>query len=165
MRKLPLFVMGTALAALVLVGRGYGLADTKKTDADAKKEKHIEALLIAAQAICPVSGHKLGSMGETIKAKSGERTIYLCCEGCMGQPIKAEAWKQIQKNLAAAQKICPIMKKPLPEDPKSTVVEGRTVFVCCEPCIEKVKADPAKALAVVNAQLEKNVKLEKKTKK
>ena len=155
--KLSAFLTATAFAALAIAARADGPA-TDKESAQDNKEKKVEALLIAAQKICPVSGAPLDSMGGAIKAKSGERTIYLCCKGCFGQPIKAEAWKQIQKNLAEAQGVCAVMTdKPLPENPASVVVEGRTVFVCCKGCIKKVKADPAKALAVVNAQLKKHV--------
>ena len=160
MMKLSAFLTATAFAALAIAARAENPANDQ-ANANTKQEEKIEQLLIAAQKICPVSGMPLDSMGGAIKAESGERTIFLCCKGCFGTPMKPEAWKQVEKNLSAAQGICPVMKKPLPEDPASVVVEGRTVFVCCKPCIEKVEADPAKALAVVNAQLKKHVEAEK----
>ena len=35
-----------------------------------------------AQAICPVSGENLGSMGVPIKVSAEGKTAYLCCNGC-----------------------------------------------------------------------------------
>lgn len=127
-------------------------ADQEQTD----KQKRTDALLVAAQKICPVTGMDLQVMGEPYKAKAGDKTVFLCCKSCLGKTPKSEAAAQIQKNLIAAQGICPIMKKPLPENPGSTVLDGRTVFVCCKGCVAKVKADPKKTLAVIDAQLAKH---------
>lgn len=124
----------------------------------------MEQLLIRAQKICPVSGEELGSMGKPLKAKSGERTVFLCCKGCAGREINPEHWQTIQANLASAQEICPVMKKKLPADPASIVVKNRAVFVCCKPCTKKIAADPDKYLAVVDAQLVKNLGKDKDTK-
>ena len=35
-----------------------------------------------AQAVCPVSGEHLGSMGMPLKITAEGRTFYLCCKGC-----------------------------------------------------------------------------------
>lgn len=160
------------LAATTLVFAAYGFAheghdhnaaDGPMATGRAETDKaQVDRLLVAAQKICPVTGMPLDAMGGPYRAKSGERTIFLCCKSCLGKPIKPEAWKQIQKNLAEAQGICPVMDEPLPENPASVVVEGRTVFVCCKPCIKKVKANPAKALTLVDTQLKKHVKAEAK---
>lgn len=156
MKKLPTFLTAAAFAALAIAGR----ADTPEDSA--AKRKETERLLAAAQEICPVTGMRLDAMGGPYRAKSGERVVFLCCKSCLGKPMKPEAWKQVQKNLAEAQAICPVMKKPLPANPASVVVEGRAVFVCCKPCIEKVKADPKKALATVDTQLKKYADTERK---
>src|SRR5262249_41532958 len=34
------------------------------------------------QAVCPVSGHNLGSMDKPVKVSAEGRTFYLCCEDC-----------------------------------------------------------------------------------
>lgn len=125
--------------------------------ADEPAERKTDQLLIQAQKICPVSGKKLGSMGEPLKAKSGEQVVFLCCKGCVGRKMDPEHWKAANANLAAAQEICPVMKKPLPKKSASVVVKGRVVFVCCPPCTKKIEADPQKYLAVVDHQLQKNV--------
>lgn len=151
-------VIPTALLALSASGFADEEGDAKS---DAEKRKETYALMAAAQEICPVTEMDLNAMGGPYRAKSGERTIFLCCKGCVGKKIKPEAWKQIQKNLAEAQGVCPIKKKPLPENPVSTVIEGRTVFVCCKSCVEKVKADPEEAFSVIDEQIKKHVAAER----
>ena len=116
-----------------------------------------DKLLVRAQQICPVSGIKLGGHGSPIKTKSGEQTIFVCCQGCVGKKLDAKYEKTVTSNLAAAQGLCPVMNKPLPEKPTSMVVTGRRVFVCCPPCTKKIKADPEKYLKIVDAQLAKNL--------
>ena len=155
MKKLPLYVTGFVFAALAVAGR----ADQPAGDG-AAKQKETDRLLIAAQEICPVTGEPLGSMGGPVKATADGRTVFLCCKGCLKQKFDPAHWKQAQKNMAEAQGVCPVMDEELPESPASVVVEGRTVFVCCKPCIKKIQKDPAKALAVVDAQLKKHAAAE-----
>lgn len=109
-----------------------------------------DQLLATVQEICPVSGEKLGSMGELIKIQVDGETAFLCCDGCKGQAINREHWTAIQANMAKAQKICPVMKRELPENASSTVVNGRRFFVCCPPCSKKIAADPATYTAIVD---------------
>ncbi len=116
-----------------------------------------DQIQISVQKTCPVSGKKLGSMGEPIKVKIGEEeTAFLCCSGCKGKEINAEHWETVQSNLAAAQKTCPVMGKPIDASAKSTVVNGRKIFVCCPPCIEKIKADPVAFVSKLDLQVEAN---------
>ncbi len=138
--------MKSLLSVLLLIGFTVttGTAQEKTPDA-------ADMLQIHVQKICPVSGESLGSMGTPIKVKMGEQNVFLCCEGCKGEKADAEHWKSIQANFAKAQGTCPIMGKPVTAEKKSTVVNGQQIFVCCPPCIEKIKADPATALAKVNA--------------
>lgn len=122
----------------------------------AERQAKSDQLHAAAQGICPVSGGKLGSMGAPIKVKVGEKEVaFLCCKGCVGKELKAEHWKTIQTNLAAAQKTCPVMGKAVDATMKSTVVNGRKIFVCCPPCIAKIEADPTTYVAKLDAQIAK----------
>ncbi len=98
---------------------------------------------IAAQKICPISGLKLGAHGQPIKVKIGQENIFICCKACLTQKVNGAHWATIHKNFAAAQRICPVMKKPLPAKAEWTIVEGRIFYVCCPPCIDKIKANPA----------------------
>ena len=60
-------------------------------------------------------------------------------------------------NLIAAQGQCPVLKKDLPKNAASIVVNHRRIFVCCKMCIAKVEKDPDKYIAVVNAMLKENL--------
>ena len=108
------------------------------------------------QKICPVSGEMLGSMGEPIKVQVGAEDIFLCCKSCASKQINKTHWLTIHKNFAGAQGICPVMEKPLPKAPKSTVIHGQTVYVCCPPCTKKIQADPKKYLTKLASYYQKS---------
>ena len=148
---------GMVLAGLTLILGSAAYA----TAAEPAKLTAADRLLIGAQKICPVSGDPLHAMHGPVKANVGGQTVFLCCKGCFGKKISAANWAKVTANLAAAQGICPVMKRPLPKNPVSTIVAGRRVFVCCKPCTKKIAADPKKYLAIVDAQLKKNVKTRK----
>ncbi len=119
-----------------------------------ERQAKSDQLHATAQGICPVSGGKLGSMGVPIKVKVGEEEVaFLCCKGCVGKQLNTEHWATIQTNLATAQKTCPVMGKAVDASMKSTVVNGRKIFVCCPPCIAKIKADPATYVAKLDAHI------------
>lgn len=40
---------------------------------------------INAQRVCPISGKSLGAMGGPIKVTRGDRSVFLCCQGCLGK--------------------------------------------------------------------------------
>lgn len=112
-----------------------------------------DRLRIAVQDICPVSGEKLGSMGDPIKVTVGpeHEEIFLCCKGCLKRSINPDHWATIHANIAKAQGRCPIMKKELPAGAKWTVVQGEVIYVCCPPCIKKIAAHPEESLEQVDA--------------
>jgi len=110
---------------------------------------------------CPVSGKKLGSMGEPISfVVEGGREVKVCCAGCEA-PVKADPAKllaKIDKQLIASQKehypmeTCPISGKKLGSmgEPISFIVNNRHVQVCCAGCEAPAKADPAKMIAMLD---------------
>jgi hypothetical protein len=118
------------------------LAIPLMTAAYAEEPSHRDQTVISIQQICPVSGQKLGEHGKPVKVKIGEEVVFLCCKACAQGKIKPEHWATIHANFAKAQRICPVMKHELPANAKWTIVEGRVVFVCCPPCIEKINAEP-----------------------
>lgn len=120
-----------------------------------------DALMVRAQKICPVSGKKLMSMGGPIKATVGGEIIFLCCKVCAGRTIRPGGWMQIRSNLIASQQVCPVRGKPLPRNPASAVVNHRVIFVCCKPCIAKVRAEPSRYVGIVTSLIERNLKAEK----
>lgn len=127
----------------------------------AEPSRH-DQLRIAVQKICPVSGKKLGENGTPIKGKVREETVFFCCEDCLKQEVNAEHWSAIHANIAKAQTICPVMKKPLPEDPKSTIVEGQVFYLCCPPCGKKIAADSARYLRQVDGLYAASLEAEKR---
>ena len=118
--------------------------------ASAAESPSSDAVRVAVQGICPVSGEKLGSMGQPVKVRIGKEEVFLCCKGCLTRKVQPEHWVTIHTNFAKAQGICPVMNSPLPEKPKWTIVEGRIVYVCCPPCTAKIEADPAPYLKAVD---------------
>ena len=135
-------IAGAGYAAIGHEGEDHGNAGGKLSRRD--------QLRIAVQAICPTSGQKLGAHGAPIKVRVGEETVFLCCQGCLQGKIDPKLWATIHANSAKAQRICPIMKKELPENPKWTIVEGQIVYVCCPPCTKKIAADPKKHLRKID---------------
>ncbi len=105
---------------------------------------------IAVQKICPVSGQQLGAHGQPITAKIGEEVVHLCCKACLSGKVSPQHWGTIHANFAKAQGKCPVMNKPLPKNPKWTIVDGRIVYVCCPPCTKKIGANPKKYITMVD---------------
>ena len=103
-----------------------------------------EAIHQAVQQICPVSGERLGDHGPPVRVLVGEQQqeIFLCCKSCLDKQIDPEHWATIHANMAKAQKICPVMKNPLPAKAAWQIIRGRVVFVCCPPCLDKIAAKP-----------------------
>jgi hypothetical protein len=111
-----------------------------------------EQLHIGVQQICPVSGLPLGDHGPPVKVLVGEQEeeIFLCCKACATRQIDAAHWKTIHTNIAAAQRVCPVMKKDLPAKPAWEIIGGRVVFVCCPPCLKKIAAEPESHLQQID---------------
>lgn len=122
-----------------------------------------DELQIAAQGICPVSGQKLGSMGNPIRVMLNDQTTFLCCKACVEKPANGKHWATIQGNLKKAQAVCPVTGESLPKDARSVVVDGRQIYVCCPSCIEDINGDKAKYLARLNDLYSKSM-LEAKSK-
>jgi hypothetical protein len=144
--------LSIAVALLLAVS---GLAQSASAD---DKTAHEDALLIAAQKTCPISGDALGKMGAPVKTKIGEQTVFLCCKACIGKEPSAENRQKLTANLIAAQGTCPVEGTPLPKDAPSAVVNNRQIFACSTDSLTKIKADPAKYIAKVDELLEKNLK-------
>ena len=78
--------------------------DSKKTDvkltaAEIARIKTLPAAeqdLALEQAVCPVSGEHLGSMGKPFKITAAGRTFYLCSKNCAGD-VKADPKAVIAK--------------------------------------------------------------------
>jgi len=47
-----------------------------------------ERTVALEQAVCPVSGAKLGSMGKPPKVAVNGQEVFICCAGCEGELLK-----------------------------------------------------------------------------
>jgi hypothetical protein len=58
-----------------------------------------------------------------------------------------------ERSAVLAQKVCPVTNEPLGSmgSPIKVTVEGRDVWLCCDGCVDAIKKDPAKYLAVLDA--------------
>lgn len=56
---------------------------------------------------------------------------------------------EADRKLAEKQKLCPVTDDPLGSMgvPVKVEVKNQTVFLCCQGCVEELKADPDKYLA------------------
>ena len=111
--------------------------------------------------VCPVSGEKLGSMGDPVVFVKDGKEVRLCCAGCQKKfDANAEAMiKDIDAKLIADQeshypaKTCINSGAELQDGGVSFVVGNRLVKTCCTKCEAKVKADPASFLAKLDQQV------------
>jgi len=98
------------------------------------------------QTTCPVLGGKIDT---SLYVDADGKRVYVCCGGCIGK-VKADPKTYIKKLETAGvtlektpvpQTTCPVMGGKID---KSLYVdaEGKRIYVCCEGCIDKVKADP-----------------------
>jgi hypothetical protein len=109
--------------------------------------------------ICPVSGQKLGSMGDPIVKKYDGREVRFCCGGCIDtfEADLAASWKKVDEAIIKDQlryypmQTCVVSGEPLVEggeDIATNLVYGnRLVRLCCKMCEREFKADPKKFIS------------------
>lgn len=127
-------------------------------------EQQLAAAAIARQKLCPVSGKPLGSMGAPVSVDVNGQRLFVCCAGCIGKvkanpsryaagrpQITVTSATQADAGLIAKQKVCPVMDEELGGmgTPIKVMVGDKPIFLCCQGCTKKVKAEPAKYLAMV----------------
>ncbi len=151
------------MACLTLVS--IALAGPTSAPASASDVKGDPYLL----STCPVSGEKLGSMGDPVVKTIDGREVRFCCNGCVRR-FKGNT----AKYLAVVDKA--IVERQMPFYPvqtcvvsgESLIVKGkdigvnhvyknRLVRLCCKGCIREFDAEPAGFLknldaAVIKAQ-------------
>ncbi len=107
---------------------------------------------------CPVSGQKLGSMGDPIVKEYDGREVRFCCAGCPAkfeadkaksiEKINADIVKQqakfypSDKCLVSGEKLGGTMG-----DPIDYVYQNRLVRFCCKGCIKKFESKSAEFLS------------------
>jgi len=107
---------------------------------------------------CPVSGEKLGGMGDPIVIQHEGREFRFCCEKCV-KKFKSDSAKfiaQVDEKIIAQQKAsypldtCVVSGEELDEDAITVVVNNRLIRTCCKKCARKVKSSPEKFLAKID---------------
>ncbi|HRQ72424.1 MAG TPA: hypothetical protein PLU35_05280 [Phycisphaerales bacterium] len=105
-------------------------------------------------ATCPISGRKLGSMGDPVVKRYDGREVRFCCAGCIErfEADPAAAWKKVDEAMAKDQRpfypleTCIVSDEPLKEDGRDVATEivfnNRLVRLCCRTCAKEFAADP-----------------------
>jgi len=121
--------IGFAVVVLTLVG-GAAFAQQEPKKVDAKRQGDPYYL-----ATCPVSGEKLGSMGDPIIKIYDGREVRFCCEGCISKFEKNQAANLIKVDESMKKdqlvryplKTSVVSGKPLPEKPVDFVHNNRLI--------------------------------------
>lgn len=116
---------------------------------------------------CPVSGQKLGSMGDPIMRTVDGREVRLCCSGCIDriESNPAKYFAEVDKAIAMQQMpfypldTCIVTGEPLAIDGEDIAInhiyKNRLVRLCCKGCVGDFEAEPAKFLAELNGAVVK----------
>jgi len=111
---------------------------------------------------CPVSGEKLGSMGDPIIKVVDGREVRLCCKMCVSkfEKNKEAYFKQIDERMIADQMpfypmtTCVVSGEPLTEDGEDIATDmiyaNRLVRLCCKMCVKEFKEDPGAFIAKID---------------
>lgn len=110
---------------------------------------------------CPVSGGKLGGMGTPVDRIYKNRLVRFCCAGCLKkfEAGMGEYIAQLDKAVIAAQVKryaavdCPVSGKKIDSmgGPLDVVMGNRLVRLCCKGCVKRLRQDPLKYLAKLDA--------------
>lgn len=107
---------------------------------------------------CPISGKKLGAMGDPVVKAYDGREVRFCCTECPEkfEKDKAVFLKKIDEAIVRQQKplypvdTCVVSGEKFGGDmgePVDYVHDNRLVRFCCKSCIKKFTKEPAKHLA------------------
>ena len=98
---------------------------------------------------CPVTGEPIS---KSVKAEIGGKTVYFCCEGCIDTVKKNPAAYLKNTGAKTAEtaylgtgdgvSTCPVTGEPISKSVKAEF-GGKTVYFCCEGCIDTVKKNPS----------------------
>ncbi|MEZ6242109.1 MAG: hypothetical protein R3B57_03610 [Phycisphaerales bacterium] len=110
-------------------------------------------------AVCPVSGDKLGEMGDPVVKTYEGREVRFCCDSCIGdfEADMPRYWKKIDEMIVRDQlpyypvATCIVSGESLTENGEdiaiNAVIANRLVRLCCNKCRRKVASDPAAFMA------------------
>jgi len=116
-----------------------------------------------ALTTCPVSGKRLGSMGDPVVKVYDGREVRFCCEGCIGrfEAAKDEYWKKVDEQIAKEQTpyypltTCVLSGEPLVENGEDIAINfvyrNRLMRFCCRGCVKDFLKDPEPTLKKLDA--------------
>jgi hypothetical protein len=156
-----LSVATTASSVVVAQHEGHEHGDTpthQRADDHALSDDARRLLNLYPLTVCPISGEKLGSMGEPVVRKYDDREVRFCCAGCIDE-FEADldtSWRKVDEAIVKDQlryypvQTCIVSGEPLTEDGKdiatNMVYGNRLIRLCCKICQREFKADPGKFL-------------------
>jgi len=145
---------------------GQESSETEKKPGDGKAEERASEPYTLST--CPVSGEKLGSMGNPVVLTVEGREVRLCCKGCVGKIEKdaAKYLKIVDQGLVAQQKpyypaaTCVVSGEPLVEEGKDigleVIVKNRLFRLCCKGCVKKLKENPSTYFADLDERVKED---------
>lgn len=109
-------------------------------------------------ATCPITGKKLGAMGEAVIKTYDGREVRFCCGGCPSKFAKdlAKSFAALDPKIVADQaplyplNTSVVSGKKLPEKPTDWVYNNRLIRLADESEKAEFQKAPAKYLAVLN---------------
>lgn len=124
--------------------------------------------LAMSQRFCPIMTYdRLGAMGTPLKVMIGGKPVFVCCKSCTEDAVEGgeKTVKTVMKlrdstatlttlplnerMAIEAQKYCAVAKSSFlgsMGEPIKLEIEGKPVYLCCDACSKKAKADPAATL-------------------
>ena len=113
--------------------------------------------------VCIMSGEKLGD--KTTDVVINNRLVKFCCADCVDGFKKDVAANMAKLDAAVIEKekgsytakTCPVSGEELGKmgDPLNVVIANQMVSLCCKGCEKKLRAEPAKYIAMVAPAAEK----------
>ena len=157
-----------SIAAIAAAGLQAALADSAHDhsaaakDASATPESALDGQPYPLD-FCPVTGEKLGSMGDAVAYDYEGREIKFCCSACI-ESFEAEPAKYIalvdeaiiEQQLATYPlTTCPVSGMDLDGMGEAVdyVYDNRLVRFCCSGCIKGFEKDPQAAFAEIDAAI------------
>lgn len=127
--------------------------------AGAKKAEHVS---IYPLDTCPVSGEKLGEMGDPVVRVYDGREVRFCCPKCVAkfEANKKKYFAEIDEKIIAQQLplypllTCPVSGEPLTDAGEdigvNVVYDNRLLRFCCHKCVKTFEKSPEAYLAKVD---------------
>lgn len=162
MRLITTLLLATLLAALAFSQDGAKSAPADQKTQEAAQEWPGEPYTLET---CAASGRPIDVKGTPQTVRFEGRELKFCCKGCADYVKKnpAKFLGKVDEQLIAQQKPiyptgkCLVAGKPLSKGGKDAGVDvmvGNRLFrVCCGRCASKVKANPAKYAAQLDAMV------------